>query len=519
MHKREIKKDLSSASCKKTEIAYQDHRSHTKNEIKCFPIYRESDLRSRDLKQQKLAEIAKYLQDQHDKLIDSGKQIGDKELDEVEAKLESVLDEYLQYQIEIDEECQTHTTTSSCSSMPKCVWLEQKFSWLKLWATRKGFCISRVKSAILEEQYKEGTEQLTEIVKKIDILEKKRQSKGQKWSIKDKQDLRYLLHLRKELLQTVQEDQSTLKNLAATLVIRDTYLKMVEQCRKEPKTCDSKQSKIYQQTLATLDKKIEHLQQERKARYVKWGVVAVLSFLSLAFYYYFYSHSAETFKAQIAPTPPPTTDSIDQTLENQTNALKSTSQVLDTPNAAQQTVQNEEDRLINEMRAKTDKRILEIQDALKHQKETGEWKLSPSEPRKIPMTALDIEVEKAEAELAAATGTPTPTPSTPTPPSSSAPPTPPLVTPDTKTETTLTTNILGSLSCVGTAVLSQAAQTIGLSIVGAGLALLTPFTGGASSVGTLAFGTAATSAAMAVGGCLFKEIMGRMATQVVTKPV
>ena len=186
--------------CKNTEISYLSHRDKTHKEKKCLAVYEEEDLKDTHTKFDKLSQIAKDLQSEHDDLIDQGLEIGDEKLDIVEAQLEAVLDELLKFQIDIDKECQSNKAKLPCEQMPKCVWLEQKFSWLKFWASKKGLCTSSVKSAILEEQYKEGADQLTEIVNKLEILEKKSRLKAE-----EKQKLRYLHHLKKELLEAVQK--------------------------------------------------------------------------------------------------------------------------------------------------------------------------------------------------------------------------------------------------------------------------------------------------------------------------
>ena len=155
-------------------------------------MYTQQDLGDSQKKQKKLARLAQNLQTRHDKLVNQGPELGDKEFDQVESQLEAVLDEYLKYQIEVDEECQENKTKNPCDELPKCIWLEQKFNWLQFWATKKGYCVSKLKSAILEEQYKESAQQLTDIVDKLKRLQQKK-----KLTIKNKHDLKYLKHLKK----------------------------------------------------------------------------------------------------------------------------------------------------------------------------------------------------------------------------------------------------------------------------------------------------------------------------------
>ena len=73
---------------------------------------------------------------------------------------------------------------------------------------------------------------------------------------------------------------------------------MLQNCKKHGK-CNETEERFYQDGITELNKRIEHLQQERKSRYVKWSVVTIMSFILVALFYYFYQPAADAIAQRL----------------------------------------------------------------------------------------------------------------------------------------------------------------------------------------------------------------------------
>jgi tetratricopeptide (TPR) repeat protein len=244
-------------------------------------VYEKSDLDSLRQQQTRISNLINELHQKHDELLDEGKEIGDPngELDELESQLEAVLDEYLKFQIAIDEECHEKKVESDCGG--GCVWLEEKGWRLQFWAKAKGFCTSKAKAQAIEFKYMESAEQLKEISSRLEKLSKKKILNAN-----EKKTLKYLNHLKKEILEVVEGDTMLIKNLAASLALRDAYEKLYKMCKADEK-CKLKE--VYKDTITELDQRIVVLRQkESSVKRIKWGVVAVVAAALFAYYYWVY---------------------------------------------------------------------------------------------------------------------------------------------------------------------------------------------------------------------------------------
>ena len=285
LQKKVERADIPDQKCK-NENLYVQYISKIDNKTKCLKIWNDQEQNDIYVKHDKIIKYANDLEELHDLLIQEGKKLGDPnhELDDVEEKLDAIIQVYVQLQIKIDEDCVKGKSENKCPSS-HCVWIARELKWYeKFYKKQEGICLSQKQAILFDHQYKEYTEQLSSISERLNEFEKK-----STLTRSEKESKLYLTHLRNKLIEIIEADRSVYQNLSLLLALQDAYTQLLNYCAKAAKNCSNDITIRYQELLRESQKKATDLRNSQTSWKWKWGILSPIRFALVAIYSHYYT--------------------------------------------------------------------------------------------------------------------------------------------------------------------------------------------------------------------------------------